>query len=104
MSCFIDSLDHRMFKSLAHASIETNKTTKITKPQILVIQEAICDTKAKSRIVAIATITKIDKLKYQILIYHDMNSFSISEKIGLDRCFFINGAKNIIPAIAESFA
>ena len=85
MSCFIDSLDHRIFKSLAHASIETNKTTKITKPQILAIQEAICDTKAKSRIAAIATITKIDKLKYQILMYHDMNSFSISENAGFDR-------------------
>ena len=104
MSCFIDSLDHRMLKSLAHASIETNKATKMTKPQILAIQEAICDEKIKSRIAAIATITKIDKLKYQILMYHDINSFSLSENTGFDKFFFMNGAKNIIPAIAESFA
>ena len=105
MSCFIDSLFHHIFKLFMHANVEKNRTIYITKPPILAIHEAISDINDKSTIVAIITIAKIIKLKCQTLTYHKINSFSASDKKLLNFIlFFINGAKNIIPAIAESFA
>ena len=56
-------------------------------------------------IVTEITIINNVRLAYQTLIYDAMKSFSSWVKSGsLSTLLFINGAKNIIPTIAESIA
>lgn len=72
---------------------------------IITIREIIGSIITKFSNAATITIHNTIILKYQSLIYHDTNSLSSSEYNGSDLIFlFTNGAKNIIPAIAESFA
>ena len=100
-----DSLYAHIFTEFAQAKAARVIMIKIAIHPIVVIREKIGWTHAILARVAHSTITRSIILTNQTSEYHKIKSFSSSEKLGLNlKLFFTKGAKNINPAIAESFA
>ena len=103
--CLIGSFSPHAGKSFTHVNVEKTEITKIITLQISAIHNRIQFARKRFIKVATKTIPKKTKFTNQICMYHHIKLFSSSEKEEFDFIlFFTNGAKNIIPAIAESLA